>query len=430
MDLLSDIVEKEVEAPVDFQPHLQASGFPKPKKSAWAQKREIKKEESKFKTDAKTGLKRLPKEQQKLNYDNLSESEKIHLENIEILSNMTEEERMKEKQELFDTLDPKILKALLLRSEKKQKNKDMEFQGYGEWIGGDKEGRDYAEWKRNTLDKEEVDKALGVEGSPKKVRFDELTKVQYPEEVVQEEWEDVEEIAPPSYQINKEADEIPVEESIKIHFPKPVNTEELKLDINDPDFNEKLHERFFPELPKDIEKLKWMEQVPEIDTSNLIFDDVSQLRFDFNSDLLLPWNNNDVSPHKGLHHHSENPSLAGYNLSELSHLARSSIPGQRCIAIRTLGRILYKLGKGKYNIIPEFVPDEEDEEIVIDEEAIEQSSIKFDQMFWGLIDELRIIETLEECADEQETHNLSVRNYAIDALWLWKQGGGNKRHAN
>jgi hypothetical protein len=115
------------------------------------------------------------------------------------------------------------------------------------------------------------------------------------------------------------------------------------------------------------------------------------------------------------------------------------MPGQRCIAIQTLGRILHKLGKGKYNIVPEFVPDEDEDDNEAgmaqevqqpDEEALKQAATKFDQMFWGVIDELRIIETLEECADEALTRNMSVRNYAIEALWLWKQGGGNKRHAN
>ena len=43
---------------------------------------------------------------------------------------------------------------------------------------------------------------------------------------------------------------------------------------------------------------------------------------------------------------------------------------------------------------------------------------------WDLIDELRIIETITDAADEKKTTNLSVRNYAIEALWLYKSGGG------
>ena len=201
------------------------------------------------------------------------------------------------------------------------------------------------------------------------------------------------------------------------------------MDINDPDFQDKLHEKYFPDLPKDTDKLKWMEPLPELGTGDLVFDNVAELRFDFKGDLIVPTGNNNISTTEGLHHHSENPSLAGYTLRELAHLSRSTVPGQRCIAIRTLGRILHKLGKGKYNIIPEFESDEDGEEVPINDEALRSAASEFDQMFWGLIDELRVIDTLEESADEKFTPNLSVRNYAIEALWLWKQGGGNKRHA-
>lgn len=463
MDLIGDIVEHDIEAPTPptFESVKQATGFPAPRRgrkteSAWKGRLEKKKAAAEqelsepkhkdgYQLDDTTGLKRLPKDQQKMNYDNLSEAEKIHLENIEILNNMNEEQRMAEKQELLDSMDPRILKALLLRSEKKlAKKSEAEFEGYGDWIGGDKNGE---AWKEPTLDIQDVDEALGIKsslktdvpkspGSAKKVRFDSVSTVQYEDKKEKdEEWEDIEdldEIAPPSYQINQEADSVPIEEAIaSVHFPKPAidDEETYKLDINDPDFQDKLHEKYFPDLPKDTDKLKWMEPLPELGSGDLVFDNVAELRFDFKGDLIVPTGNNNINTTEGLHHHSENPSLAGYTLRELAHLSRSTVPGQRCIAIRTLGRILHKLGKGKYNIIPEFEPDEDGEEVPINDEALRSAASEFDQMFWGLIDELRVIDTLEESADEKFTPNLSVRNYAIEALWLWKQGGGNKRHA-
>lgn len=461
MDLLGDIVEHDIEAPTPptFEPVRQSTGFPAPRKgfgaSAWKRRQDPKKQapaeqeqqsmkKDGFEVDEKTGLKRLPKEQQNMNYNNLSEAEKIHLENIEILSKMSDDQRIAEKEELMNSMDPRILKALLLRSEKKlAKKSEAEFEGYGDWIGGDRNGE---AWREPTLQKEDVDEALGIKsalkaetpkspGSGKKVRFDNVSSVQYDEKPKDDEWEDIEDlddIAPPSYQINQEADSVPFEEAIaNVHFPRPsVNEEEsYKLDINDPDFQDKLHEKYFPDLPKDTEKLKWMEPLPDSNTKDLVFDNISDLRFDFKGDLIVPSGDSTISTTEGLHHHSDNPSLAGYTLRELAHLSRSTVPGQRCIAIRTLGRILHKLGKGKYNIIPEFEPDDEGEEVPVSDEALKSAASDFDQMFWGLIDELRIVETLEESADEKITNNLSVRSYAIEALWLWKQGGGNKRHA-
>lgn len=46
---------------------------------------------------------------------------------------------------------------------------------------------------------------------------------------------------------------------------------------------------------------------------------------------------------------------------------------------------------------------------------------QFEDMMWELIDQLRIIDSLTEAT---QAKNLSVKNYAIEALWLWKQGGG------
>lgn len=432
MDFLSDVVEREVGTPVAPTPPSLPSttGFPKPRpKSAWKQR--VQKSSPSpsssssaregFEKDAETGLKRLPKDQQKLDYSNLSEAEKIHLENIEILSNMSEAQRMQEREELLGTMDPVVLQKLLTRSEKRKadRSKEPDYDGYGGWIGGDKTGES---WREPTLDEHAVDAALGVE---KKVKFDPIT-------VNHDDWEEVtslDDIAPSSYQIVKEADEIDKEDAIaNVHFLKPAPNQDL-LDINDPDFNDKLHEKYFPDLPKDVEKLQWMQVIPELKDSDLVFDNVSTLRFDFQGDLIVPSKTANIDTSTGLHHHADTPALAGYTLGELAHLSRSTLSGQRCIAIRTLGRILHKLGKGKYNIVPDFI-DEDGNVVEPDQDSVKRASTEFDQMFWGVVDELRILDTLEESADESVTQNVSVRNYAIEALWLWKQGGGNTRHAN
>ena len=153
--------------------------------------------------------------------------------------------------------------------------------------------------------------------------------------------------------------------------------------------------------------------VPQI--VHTTYESVSDIRFDFKGNIVeLPDTKesiNKIPTYLGLHHHSDSPNLAGYTLPELAHLSRSVVPGQRCISIKTLGRILHKLGLHKYNVAAE-----------VSAEINEQ----FEDMIWSIVEELRIIDTLTEAADENRTKNLSVRNYALEALWLWRQGGGRK----
>jgi hypothetical protein len=41
-----------------------------------------------------------------------------------------------------------------------------------------------------------------------------------------------------------------------------------------------------------------------------------------------PVHGDDVDYHKGLHHHGDQPGVAGYNMKELFRLARSTVPSQ------------------------------------------------------------------------------------------------------
>lgn len=211
-----------------------------------------------------------------------------------------------------------------------------------------------------------------------------------------------------------------------VHFIKEENQNEIdleKLDINDPDFNDKLHDKYFPDLPKEVNKLKWMQPIHQEENKNCIIEDVFECRFDFSGNLVPPTRQIESTVHSGLHHHSESPELAGYTIVELEHLARSTFASQRCIAIQTLGRILYKLGqKSYYQLVPEI-----DSETYKEDGSISNVMDKIYSMFWDLIKDGKIIESLEIASDEKYTRNLSVRNYAIDALWLWKQGGGDFR---
>ncbi|CAI5760010.1 unnamed protein product [Candida verbasci] len=403
---VGDIIEHDIEIPNEPLPPI----IPEPqeknlKVSRWKQQnKDAKKEEPK---------KEIKKAETK---GQLSESENIHQENLDKLSQMSQDEILQERQELLEGLNPKLVESLINRSKKREDKHDhhQHAEGYNGWIGGMKTSQGVSELSQ--LDKEDVDKALGINNlsmSDKKVSFDKEVKtidIEDLDESVQLDpngWEDVDEmdemipnnqIAPDDFQINHENE--------TVHFLKP---KEEELDLNDPEFYNKLHEKYYPDLPKETAKLSWM-TTPRPKKTNTEYESISDLRFDFKGNLIeLEDESND---NLGLHHHSESPQLAGYTLSELAHLSRSTMASQRCISIQTLGRIMHKLGLHKYNIV-----DVEDEEV-------NKMMENFEGMIWGLIDELRIVETLTEAADEKKTKNLSVRNYAIDALWLYRSGGG------
>jgi hypothetical protein len=459
MDMLGEIVEHEIEAPKP--PQMTAkTGFPdlnklKEKKvSKWKQRLESKK---------------VPEVQQSnpVTTEPKSEAEKIHQENLDKISQMTSEEIEQEQAELLSGLDPNLIKSLLKRSEKKEKSNEsccndghdehVHAEGFNGWIGG---GRTSDEWADVTLlDEKDVDKALGIsrlnleddlkidkqdnepKDNSKTVRFEDVTTVKYEDldanvELDPNGWEDVEdvndlitgnidEVAHKDYQLVNDSDD--ENDGSTFHFPKPiqVNTDNEKLDLNDPEFYDKLHEKYYPDLPKETHKLSWMtEPLPKQATTT--YESISDMRFDFKGDLVdLTISDSDakeeIPTYLGLHHHSENPHLPGYTLSELAHLSRSVLAGQRSFSIQILGRILHKLGLHKYNILP--VGETEDQEF---NENLTELMSNFENLMWDLIEELRIIDSLTEAADESKTRNLSVRNYAIEALWLWKQGGGRK----
>lgn len=427
MDLIGEIVEKEIEPPKVPQPVPQPD--PKSFKKSRFAMRNKKTEQPVAKPVTKA--------------DNLSESEKIHRENVDKLAKMSEAEITQEQQELLSTLNPKLIESLMKRAEKKEKTESktnhddhhdhdhQHAEGYDGWIGGMKTAQGVKDLSH--LNEQEITKALGIDESKpkKKVTFDNVATVKYEDlpqeaEINENEWEDVEDveqlmtnsnanqIAPDDYQLVNEEDE----EYDEVHFPKPkTKTEEFKdLDLNDPKFYDKLHEKYYPDLPKETSKLAWMTQ-PMPQQRSTTYDSITDMRFDFQGNLIELKTDDDVPSYLGLHHHSENPHLPGYTLKELSHLSRSTVPGQRCLSIQMLGRILHKLGLHKYNILP----------IENDDETFNQSIQivvkEFEKMMWEVIENLRIIENIQEAADEK-TKNLSVRNYAIEALWLWKQGGG------
>ena len=403
MDLIGDIVERtpaKMSEPVVVDA-ARRSGFPEIKRIDFRQKR------SRFKSDTK------PKSRDQQPAES-SEAQRIHEENMKKISLMTVEEISAEKEELLASLDPKFLQALLKRTEARNPSHESHkhAEGHEGWIGGGRNGTLLPQ-----LDEADVKKALGV----KSVLFaEEDTELFANESHIKQDKENGEdtEIAPDVYQLVED----PQPPTPAVHFPVP-KSEGPDLDINDPEFYRKLHEKYYPDLPKETSKLAWM-TTPVQERKFSAYESISDMRFDFKGDLIeLDEKSQDIPTYMGLHHHSDKEQLAGYTIPELVHFSRSVVPTQRCLGIQVLGRILHKIGLHKYNIVPLSAHEEEDENPAYTSE-IAKVRTQFEDLMWDLLAQVRAIDSIVEASDELKTRNLSVRNYALEALWLWKKGGG------
>ena len=326
--------------------------------------------------------------------DDDDERKRIDEENKMRLESMSAEEIDEERQELLAGLNPTLIKRLLNRANLDEgrgdtgieppsaqadkggeESKSEEIQGIGEGLPIPKPAGRLVTPARNVRfeDDEEPAEPIGLQPVPAHSKGS-----------------------------------VPQATEPAMHFPAPTSAPEL--DPSDPSFLENLHTKYFPSLPADPSKLAWMAPIP---THGSVADQespyypaqealpASALRFDFRGGLLPPRISRAVPVTKGLHHHGEAPEAAGYTVPELARLARSAFPAQRCVAFQTLGRLLYRLGRG--NLGPE------DSEIV--------------KGVWKCIEEGKVIQTLEEGASAEGGHQGS-KTYAIEALWLYQKGGG------
>ncbi|KAF3908072.1 hypothetical protein ABW21_db0204639 [Orbilia brochopaga] len=247
---------------------------------------------------------------------------------------------------------------------------------------------------------------------------------------------------------------------VSIHFPAPPNPTEDSdpdPDPSSPTFLSHLHKKYFPTLPTDPQKLAWMHPPTANDSADTYSPSLSAIlpsaiRFDFRGRLLPPRKAREVPGHLGLHHHADAPLSAGYTVPELAHLARSSFPAQRCMAFQTLGRILYRLGSGAYstpttNNTSSTTDTDNDTNTNTDNgnnsndissEEVEQKTRRIatdlERGLWRCIHEGRVLESLQDAAGDGTTRtgstHLGVRNYALEALWLWQKGGGERWKAD
>ncbi|KAK3321619.1 RPAP1-like protein [Apodospora peruviana] len=339
------------------------------------------------------------------------EKRRIDQENKARLDTMSPEEIAEAQREIFNGLDPNLVQMLLRRANLNEQTEpspfDVPSSPSPDTIADSPPANPPPEIRiedASTVTAHEHDehradlasKPRETTGRKKTVLFDED--------------------APPAVPAPSYTETVPSLSSNATHFPHAPELPEL--DPNDPDFLESLHKKFFPNLPADPSKLAWMAPIPTPDSaadrespyypgqSDL---PVSALRFDFHGRLLTPRTSRRIPVSKGLHHHGEAPEAAGYTIPELARLARSSVPGQRCLAYRTLGRMLYRLGQGEWGIGAGGRTGEEDD-------------LAF--ALWRCFKEARVLESLgEEAAQEEGVGHVSSKAYAVEALWLFEKGG-------
>jgi hypothetical protein len=210
-----------------------------------------------------------------------------------------------------------------------------------------------------------------------------------------------------------------------IHFPTPAQPP--SLDPNSATFLADLHEKYFPSLPSDPDKLEWMrsrkaDKAAYSPASSSL--NPNEIRFSFDGEILAPKTSASIPVSEGLHHHGNAPEAAGYTIPELAILSRSTYPAQRCVAFQTLGRILYRLGKGEFGDAGE-------------EGANRPGADEtFGELARGLWREVEKEHVIAQLVAESEGNgvdggrHMSAKAYATEAVWLWRKGGGRRWKAD
>lgn len=330
------------------------------------------------------------------------EKQRIDQENQQKIAAMSPEEIEEERKELLNSFGAGLLERLLKRS-----NIDT---------------------GSNEVD---LSRPMGVEDGEEEVK-PERTKpkttktVKFEEPVVDEEPESAPEADPPKHKHDDGHhhndgmdDSLPQHDTV--HFPNPPQPPEL--DPSSKTFLEDLHQKYFPSLPSDPDKLEWMQPTSAKDNTyspNATAFNAKDIRFSFRGELIPPKMASEIPVTEGLHHHGDAPDAAGYTIAELAHLSRSTYPAQRCIAFQTLGRILYRLSKGEFGDAGEPGADRFGSEDTFGELA---------RGLWREVERLKVIQGLVEESEGRGVdggRHLSAKTYATEAVWLWRKGGGRR----
>ncbi|KAL0969305.1 hypothetical protein UPYG_G00225320 [Umbra pygmaea] len=211
--------------------------------------------------------------------DSTVETLKIHQENQAKVQAMSKEEILEEQKRLLAQLDPKLVDFVRSRKAPRAPGSDSQ----------DERGRE-----------QQLQEAIGT-------GVDTEEPMERPVEEHMEAEDDEED---PTPQPPMKEEDLPV---------KP-QKEWVHMDKLEPD------------------KLEWIRDLPAPRRRGT--KTAMQARFDFSGNVILP--TMDLPTHLGLHHHGEEPELAGYSLQELFLLSRSQMTQQRSLALSTLAHILTK----------------------------------------------------------------------------------------
>lgn len=307
----------------------------------------------------------------------------IDEENKQRISQMSIEEIEEARKELLTGLSPSLIEKLLKKANIDEGRADSDF-GF--------------------LPADSKDRAPDAKKSPKKVTFDILdpTITTKPDSIPPRPRfsdPDLPPTTPPLDLIPASSTPAPLPHANSLPSPPP-------LDPSSPNFLSSLHQTYFPSLPSSPSSLSWLATPPPSESPyspDLSSLPPSSLRFDFRGHLLPPRLAAQISPAKGLHHHGDAPEAAGYTVPELARLARSSFAAQRCIAFQTLGRVLYRLGRGDFGHESELA-----------------------EGLWGLMEDGKVLDLLVEASGSGERGNRSCWATATEAVWLWRKGGGRR----
>ncbi|TKA75820.1 hypothetical protein B0A49_03542 [Cryomyces minteri] len=309
------------------------------------------------------------------------ERRKIDKENTQRLAEMSSEEIEQERQELLAGLNPSLIERLLKRA-----NIDEGSNTSGDFP--------------TTLPDIQSTKPTGPKAT-KKVTFHE------PEEA-----SPVLTVEPPVIEPDDQDEDFHLNRTSEITRPPP------DLDPSSSTFLTDLHTKYFPSLPTDASKLAWMSSTPSSSSYSPTASALApaSIRFAFTGALLPPRTAAAIPVTAGLHHHGDAPDAAGYTIPELALLARSSYPSQRCIAFQTLGRILYRLGKGEFG----HSGDEGEGRV-----GVEDTMGELARGLWRCVEHEKVVDVLVAEAEGAGRH-LSAKAYATEAVWLWRLGGGRR----
>ncbi|XP_019647919.1 PREDICTED: RNA polymerase II-associated protein 1-like [Branchiostoma belcheri] len=227
-----------------------------------------------------------------------TEVQQIHQENVARLVAMTEEQIQQERDKLLQTLDPSLIQ--FLASKKKQPT--AETQPTGDISPLTAAG--------GTADKASCPAAFGSAVTS-------LTEEDRLRSLVSEQ--DNSEDA-----LLAEMDTgVPLQEQVPIQPSK----DWLNMDV------------------VEHEKLEWMKDLPAPKPGD---NKGKVARFDLEGQLMS--RDKDVPTHLGLHHHGDEPEVAGYTLEELFMLSRSRFPQQRTLALQVLARVVARARNGEFAV--------------------------------------------------------------------------------